>query len=122
MKKFLIKSTILTVIVFVLGTILYSTILKPFFLVIIPFEVLFFYFITNLVHAYLLKLSGKSSSRFTSKYMAASFLKMFFYLTVAIVFVIFNKEIAKPFLVNYLLLYVVYTIFEVNELSRVVKR
>lgn len=122
MKQFLIKSTVLTIIVFFLGTVFYTTFLKHYFLSVLPIVVLFFYMVTNLVHAYLLKIAGKSSSRFTSQYMAVSFIKMFFYLAVAIVYVIFNRESAKPFIANYLLLYFVYTIFEVSEFSKVIKR
>ena len=121
MKQFLLKSTVLTLIIFTFGTILYSTFLNPYFVPVLPVAVLFFFLVTNLVHAYLLKNSEKSNSRFTSQYMAASFLKMFFYLAVAIVYVMFNKEAAKPFFINFLLLYVVYTSFEVYELFRVVK-
>jgi phosphotransferase system glucose/maltose/N-acetylglucosamine-specific IIC component len=122
MKAFLIKSTILTIIIFVLGTILYSTVLKPYFIPVLPFAVLFFLLITNLVHAYLLKIAGKAGSRFTSQYMAVSFIKMFFYLAVAIVFVVLNHEQAKPFLLNFLVLYVVYTFLEVYEFSNIVKQ
>ena len=122
MKQFLVKSTVLTIIVFFLGTVCYTTFLKPYFLSVLPIVVLFFYMVTNLVHAYLLKIAGKSSSRFTSQYMAVSFIKMFFYLAVAIVYVIFNRDSAKPFIANYLLLYFVYTIFEVSEFSKVIKR
>jgi len=122
MKQFLLKSTVLTIIIFILGAILYSTILKSYFLIVLPFTVLFFYLVTNLVHAYLLKIAGKSGSKFTSYYMAVSFLKMFFYVAIAIVYVILNKEDAKPFFLNFLLLYVVYTSFEVNEFLKVVKQ
>jgi len=121
MKQFLFKSTILTIIVFILGAIVYFTIFKQYYLSVLPYTVLFFYVVTNLVHSYMLRIASKSGSKFTSQYLAVSFLKMFFYLAVAIVFVIFNKEIAKPFLVNYLLLYVVYTVFEVYEFSKVVR-
>lgn len=122
MKQFLLKSTVLTIIIFILGAILYSTILKSFFLIVLPFTVLFFYLVTNLVHIYLLMIAGKSGSKFTSYYMAVSFLKMFFYVAIAIVYVILNKEDAKPFFLNFLLLYVVYTSFEVNEFLKVVKQ
>ena len=122
MKQFLLKSTVLTIIIFILGAILYSTILKSFFLIVLPFTVLFFYLVTNLVHTYLLMIAGKSGSKFTSYYMAVSFLKMFFYVAIAIVYVILNKEDAKPFFVNFMLLYVVYTSFEVNEFLKVVKQ
>jgi multisubunit Na+/H+ antiporter MnhG subunit len=122
MKSFLVKSTILTVIVLILGAILYSTVFNQFYRSILPIVLAFFYILTNLVHAYLLNIAGKSGSRFTARYMAISFLKMFFYLAVVIVFVIINKEDAKIFLVNFLLLYVFYTIFEVYEISNFVRQ
>lgn len=121
MKKFFIKSSFLTIVIFLIGTILYSTFLKPFFISVLPFAVLFFYLITNFVHAYLLKIAGKSSSRFTSKYMAVSFIKMFFYLAIAIVCVIFDRGNAKIFIANFLILYAIYTTFEVSEFLKVVK-
>lgn len=122
MKSFFTKSSVLTVIVFILGAVLYSTLLKPFYLAILPVVVALFYVATNLVHAYLLKISVSSGSRFTSHYMAASFIKMFFYLAVAIVYALTNKEDAKIFLVNFLLLYFIYTTFEVIEFSKVIRQ
>jgi hypothetical protein len=122
MKAFFIKSAILTIFLFLLGTILYSTILKPYYFAVLPIVVLFFFTVTNLVHAYLLKIAVKPGSKFTSQYMAVSFIKMFFYLAVAIVFAIFNKETAKPFLLNFLLLYIVYTFIEVYEFSKLVRQ
>lgn len=122
MKSFLKKSSFLTIIVLALGAILYSSVFKQYFLLILPAILVFFYVVTNLVHAYLLKMADKSGSRFTSHYMATSFTKMFFYLAVAIVYVIINKEDAKIFLINFLLLYAVYTALEVVEFSKVVRQ
>lgn len=122
MKQFLLKSTVLTAIVFGVGAILYSTVLKDHYLPVLPFLVLFFFAVTNLVHAYLLKIAVESGARFTSRYMAMSFLKMFFYLAIAILFVVFNREVAKPFLLNFLSLYVIYTFWEVLEISKIVRR
>jgi len=122
MKRFFIQSTVLTIIVFALGAIVYSTFLRSYFLSILVFAVLFFYLVTNLVHAYLLKITVKSGSRFTSQYMAVSFLKMFFYLTVAIVYALLNRDSAKIFLGNFLLLYAIYTAFEVIQFSKFVRQ
>lgn len=122
MKRFFIQSTVLTIIVLIAGTIIYSTTLQPYYNSVLPFTVLFFYLVTNLVHAYLLKIAVKSGSRFTSQYMAVSFLKMFFYLAVAIVYAFLNREYAKIFLGNFLLLYVIYTTFEVLQFSKFVRQ
>lgn len=121
MKNFLFKSTVLTIIIFLLGAIIYSLFFEKFFLKIVPVAVIFFYVVTNLVHAYLLRIADKSGSRFTSQYMAASFIKMFLYLAVAIGYVAFNRDAGKIFLINFLLLYIVYTTFEVIEFSKVVR-
>jgi hypothetical protein len=122
MKRFILQSTVLTIIVFILGAVVYSTFLQQYYLSILPFAVLFFYLVTNLVHAYLLKIAVKSGSRFTSQYMAVSFLKMFFYLAVAIVYALLYREYAKIFLGNFLVLYAIYTAFEVLQISKFVRQ
>ncbi|MBA4409857.1 MAG: hypothetical protein C0397_10600 [Odoribacter sp.] len=122
MKQFLIKSSVLTIIIFLIGIALYATVLKLYFFSALPFVALFFYITTNLVHLYLLKVAGKTSSKFISQYMAVNFIKMFFYLAVAIVFVILNRENAKVFIANFLLIYLIYTVFEVNEFLKNIKQ
>jgi phosphotransferase system glucose/maltose/N-acetylglucosamine-specific IIC component len=122
MKQFLLKSTILTIIVFILGSIFYFTIFKSFYVSVLPYAVFFFYLGTNLVHAYLLRIAGNAGTRFTSQYMAVSFLKMFIYLAVAIVYVLIDRENTKPFMAGFLLLYLIYTIFEVYEFLKVVRQ
>jgi hypothetical protein len=77
---------------------------------------------TNLVHAYLLKVAEKSGVRFTSQYTAISFLKMFLYLIVAVAYVALYQENIKPFILVFLILYLVYTIFEVGEYLKVVRQ
>lgn len=121
MKSFIIKSAVLTLMVFILGAALYSLFFHSYYFWILPFLPFLFFTVTNLVHYYLLKVAVKSPARFTARYMAASFLKMFFYLAVGIGFAFLNKEHAKIFLVNFLLLYIIYTTFEVVELSRVMR-
>ena len=118
MKKFLFQSTILTVSVIIAGAILYTTLLAEYYKPILLFVVLFFFVATNIIHSFLLKIAVKSGSRFSSHYMAISFLKMFFYLLVAVIYALINREFAKIFLANFLMLYVIYTTFEVIQFSR----
>jgi len=122
MKQFIIKSTALTFIVFIMGVVVYTTVLKTYYFAALPFVLFFFYLVTNLVHAYLLKIADKTSSKFTSQYMAISYIKMFFYLAVAIVFVILNRENAKVFIANFLVFYIIYTVFEVSEFLKKIKQ
>lgn len=122
MKAFLIKSTILTLIVLLIGTVVYSTFLKQYYHFLLPLTLLFFYCATNLVHAYLLKVAVSSGTRFSSKYMAINFIKMFFYLIIAVVVVMLNRDIAKVFLANFLLGYLIFSTFEVVHLSKFIRQ
>jgi len=122
MKSFLAKSTVLTILVFMLGIVVYKWGIPKFYIPVLPLIPILFYVFTNLVHVYLLRIAAKSQARFTSHYMAASFLKMFFYMALGIGYAFANREQAKIFLINYLLLYIIYTTFEVIELSKVVRQ
>ncbi len=122
MKKFILQSTVLTIVVLVLGAILYSTYLNSYYQSVLLFVVLFFYFVTNLIHTFLLKIAVKSGSKFTSQFMAINFGKMFFYLIVAVVYALLNREYAKIFLANFLVLYAIYTTFEVMQFSKFVRQ
>jgi phosphotransferase system glucose/maltose/N-acetylglucosamine-specific IIC component len=122
MKSFLAKSTVMTLIVYILGIGIYQWGIPDFYIPVLPFMPILFYTVTNLVHVYLLSNAAKKEARFTSHYMAASFLKMFFYMALGIGYAFANREQAKIFLVNYLLLYIIYTTFEVIELSKVVRQ
>lgn len=122
MKLFFIKSTILTVIIFTIGLILYSSILKPYYHYIVLFILLFFYLSTNLVHAYLLRIAVNSGKRFTSKYMAVNFIKMFAYLLLAVAISFSMKEYAQIILANFLVGYVIFSAFEVAQISKFVRQ
>lgn len=122
MKSFAIKSLLLAIVVLAFGALLYLTALRAFYIPVLPVLLVFFLIVTNLVHLYLLRIAGKSGTKFMARFMAASFIKMFFYLAVAVIWVTFNRESAGIFLMNFLFLYVVFTVFEVTELRKVVKQ
>lgn len=121
MKRFLIRSALLAIAFFVIGWIVYSQILPQYKMDIFPFILIFFFLATNLVHAYLLRIAGKDIAKFSTRYMATSMLKMFFYLLVAIAYIMISQEQLKLFLINFLIMYAGFTILEVAEISRVVK-
>ena len=122
MKSFLVKSTLLTLLVYMLGAILYGGVIPSMYIKVLPLIPILFYGVTNLVHFYLLKVAARSNTRFTAQYMATGFIKMFFYMAVAIGYAFINKGQAKIFLINFLVLYIIYTTFEVVELSRVIRQ
>lgn len=122
MKRFFIQSTTLTFIVLILGVVVYTTFLKPFYHILLPVTLIFFYGATNLVHGYLLKIAVNSGARFSSKYMAINFIKMFSYLLIAIAVALIFREYAKIFLLNFLAGYIIFTSFEVVQFSKFVRK
>ncbi len=122
MKRFLKRTTFLTAILFLAGYIIYTQFIPKLYNSILPFILIFFYFLTNLVHFYLLRIAGKNMRKFTAHFMATNFIKMFIYLIFAIVFVWFHREHAKVFLANFLIIYIAFSVMEVYEITRVVRQ
>lgn len=79
----------------------------------LPFLIPFFLVLGFGVHAILLKMSGNKFSRFVNAYLVASFLKLFLYLIVMVIYIYLNRHDALPFAITFLLLYILYSIFEV---------
>lgn len=121
MKRFFLRTTILTVLLLLAGYITYTQIIPQHFLFILPIILIFFYLATNLVHFYLLKIADKEIRKFAPRFMAASFIKMMLYMVLGLVIAVLHREEAKVFLANFLILYLCFSIVEVYEISKVVK-
>lgn len=118
--KFIKGLSYYTLIIFVVGAILFSTIFRSYFLLILPF-VLFFYYISTLVlHKFMLRISQKDISRFSFKFMMLSLIKMFIYIIFGVIYIIIDEENAVTFLIVYLILYVAYAVFEVRSVMELI--
>jgi len=112
--------TLYTLLILVLGAILFLTVFKNYFLPILPF-VLFFYYISTLVlHKFMLQISQKDISRFSFKFMMLSLIKMFIYIIFGVLYIVIDEENAVIFLVVYLILYVAYAIYEVRSVMNLI--
>jgi hypothetical protein len=112
--------TLYTLLILVLGTVLFLTVLKSYFLPILPF-VLFFYYISTLVlHKFMLQISQKDISRFSFKFMMLSLIKMFIYIIFGVLYIVIDEENAVIFLIVYLILYVAYAVYEVRSVMNLI--
>jgi len=122
MKHFLIQSTILSIVLFIIGYIIYIWVLPqnyhPVLLSIIPV----FYLITNILHYILLKTTKEHIEKFTRNYMGFNFIKIIVYVIFAFIIVIILPSHIKTFLVNFIIAYLSYSILEVKEIYQIVKR
>ncbi len=112
-KKFSLHLTLYTIGISILTFIVFHFIPKEFYNAEWPYLIVFFYSVTFLVHFVLLKSTEKKFSKFYSSFMLSTTAKLMLYLTVLVVYSLLNKNNAVNFIITFLILYILFTIFEV---------
>ncbi|MBS4057991.1 MAG: hypothetical protein KKD74_02930 [Bacteroidetes bacterium] len=118
MKKFITRLTLISMALAVLSVLVFSglgpenqTMAWPYLLVFFLASNSFLFYLFNRYK------SGKTSS-FTNFFMLATFLKLIVYLAVIVVYLLYNKKEAAPFIITFFVYYVVYTAYEVAAVTR----
>lgn len=119
MKKYIQNLVVVIFVVSIIAWLVFSKIIPQYYLPVFPFIILFYALVSASVHAYLVRLATKNMGKFTRSIMAITFLKLFIYSAVAIFYISIDKENAKIFVVEFMSLYVVFTIFEVFSLLNI---
>lgn len=122
MKRFLIRTSLLAAFFLIAGYLLYTLVVPQLFTPSLIFLLFFIFVIANIVYAWLFTSLRKKKRAFTSAFMAVSFVKMFIYLIVVIGWAWIERENAKVILVNFLIMYIAFSVLEVGELVRLVKK
>lgn len=118
--KFIKGLTIYTLIILGVGSLLFLTVFKSYYLNILPVVLLFYYISTLVLHKFMLQISQKDISRFSFKFMMLSLIKMFVYIIFGVLYIIIDEENAVIFLIVYLILYVAYAIYEVRSVMNLI--
>jgi len=120
-KHFLLKITLLSIIVLAMATALFSTFLKSLQFNAYPFQVLLIALVTTIGHLWVVKAAGQNSRKFTTAFMASVTLKLMVYLTFMLVYLLFDHSKVIPFVLTFIVLYVAFTIFEVVQVLNIIK-
>lgn len=120
MKRFVTKLTIVTLVIAVIGWLVFHF-FPEFSLPIFPFMLLFFYLVTIAIYAYQLKAAKKRVGVLTRTTMVITTLKLFFFSAIAVVYIIINKENTVPFVICLMVLYIIYTFVGVNEITKITR-
>ena len=113
LKKFIKRGIIIFLILFITGFFLFITILKEYFSFSFPVLLLVIFLITILFHRYLISSAGETNRKFPSKFLGATGIKMGLYMILIIIYVVLDRENAAPFLLVFMIVYLIFTIFEV---------
>lgn len=112
-NKILIKNLVFTVILAVISFVLFKTVLSGYHLPIFWVILLGMSILTAIIHFLLIQLSAQSFSKFSSRFILITGLKMIVFLSFIISYAFLNPKQAVPFLVSFIILYIAYTTFEV---------
>ena len=119
MKKFVVNIILISVILLIIGWVIFSMVIPQYYLPVLPFILMFFVVSSVAIHAYQLQLSKKDTAKFTRSNMIITFLKLFLYSAVAIIYIAVDTQNAKIFVSCFILLYVIFSVFEVLSLMKI---
>lgn len=122
LKKFLFLELILTIFIGLLSLALFQTVLKNYYYPAFWLLLGVVSLLTGLFHYAIIHVNEKSSSKFSSRFMMATGLKMMLYLAFITSYALLNPHKAKVFLISFLILYLIYTVFEVLLIVRYFKK
>jgi hypothetical protein len=118
MKRFIINIAGISVVLTLIGWLIFSQFIPEYYLPVFPFLILFFVVTSVLIHAYQLYLAKKDFAKFTRSNMLITFFKLVVYSSFAVIYMASDRDNAKVFVICFLVLYLVYTVFEVFSLIR----
>ncbi|MCE4566681.1 hypothetical protein INQ51_20335 [Maribellus sp. CM-23] len=119
MKSFIAKLTVLTLAIALIGWLVFSLFLPEYYLPVFPFLLGFFFVVTLAIHAYQLRIAQKDIGKFARSNMLITFFKLMTYSVLAVIYIALDRENAIQFVVGLMFLYLVYSFFEVKEVSKI---
>ncbi len=118
MKNYLKVLTVFTLILGVLGFLLYLLTSKNILSPTLPFLYLFFYAISFLIYKILQRAEKKSTMQFINTYLLVTVIKLFLFVIVLVAFALLYPKDARSFILNFAVLYLCYLVFDIVMLFR----
>ncbi len=122
MKHFIVKILVVSIVMALIGWLVFTLYLPGLYLPVLPYMLLFFLIITILVHAWQFRISKKDFGKFARTNMMATFLKLVIYSIFAIVYIANDRENAMVFVVCLAMIYLIFSFLEVSELSKISRK
>jgi hypothetical protein len=117
-RRFTLYLFLLTVLITIIGWILFQKVLPDQYFRGFLFLPLLFFGITIALHIYLIKSSQKEMIKFTPRFMGATGIKMLIYFILIFIYLLIDRAHAVPFLICFLICYLIYTAFEIFSILK----
>ena len=111
LKKLIFFTLILAAIGYALSMFIPENYLSP----TLPYLYVFFFAVSIIVHYVLVKVSEQRTNQFVNYFMLLTFGKLIFYLSLILVYMLVYRSDIVPFVGAFFILYLFFTVFEVNE-------
>ncbi len=122
LKRFIVKITGIAAIIAFFGWLAFNLLIPEYYLPVMPWGLLFFLLMTILAHAFQLNQAAKGVPAFTRSSMVVTFLRLVVYSIVAVIYIALKPHNAVVFVIYLMLLYMLFTFFEVAEMIKIFKR
>jgi len=119
---FLKKALLLCLVVTGLSLLLFDTALKGYYLKIYPLQVAVVSLVTVISHLRLMTAVQQNARKFSTTFLSVMSIKLFIYLGFILVCLMIDRTNALNFVLTFLILYTIFTIFEVIEISNYLKK
>jgi len=119
MKQFITGIAIISLLLTLIGWLIFSQFIPGYYLPVLPFLLVFFIVISISVHAFQLQQANNNMAKFARNNMLVTFLKLILYSAVAVIYFAFDSKNASVFFICFMLFYLIFTVFEVTSLVRV---
>jgi len=106
----------------IVSTLLFTTILKGYYLKLFPVQFAVIALVTILSHIRLMNAIRLNVRRFNTTFLALMSIKLLLYLIFILICLLIDRSEAINFVVTFLVLYVCFTIFEVNKISKFLRK
>ncbi len=119
---FLKKALLFCLVLAGISLVLFSTLLKDYYLKIFPVQFAVISLVTLLSHLRLMNSVRMNVMRFNTTFLAIMSIKLFLYIIFILVCLLIDRSRAIDFVITFLILYVFFTIFEVIEISNFLRK
>jgi hypothetical protein len=121
-NQFVRRFFVFSIILALIASTLYFTLLKSFYVKSFPLQILLIGSLTLFSHLKLIKACEQNIRRFTTVYMLSVTLKLLVYLSFLLICLLIDHSNALAFVLTFFFLYICYTIFEVTQALKYLKK
>ena len=120
--KFFSSLVLFSAIFFLVGYLLFSTVLEEFFLPVFYLLLLYFFIITLAGSLVMLKNWQGALSNISIRYLILRWVKVFLHLIFIIIYLLNNRDNAPEFILTFLSVYIIYSVYDVYIMSFYMKK